>query len=549
MAPDLIIVGGGTAGCVLAERLTRSGRLRVTLVESGGEPSSPLVRMPAGFPRLFRSKRDWAFESEPSASVGGRRVFTPRGRMLGGCSNINAMIHQWCNPSDYDGWAAAGAAGWAWRDVAREFTAQEAWLGFGGSAARGTDGPLHVSPNPNASPLSRMFVEAARAAGLRGPADYNGSGDCVGAWLAQIAVKDGRRFSAYDAFLAPARRRDNLEVLTNAHVTRVLTEAGRAAGVAVCRGGGRSAASRRGTAGDERVIRANAGVIVAAGAFGSPHVLKLSGLGPGAELQRFGIAVVRDLPGVGANLHDHPTAGVLVRTRSTDTYRSAESIGSLLRYLVFRRGLLASNIAEALAFARSGVTADAAPDVELLFAPVEWRDEGLGKPQVHALTIAVIGLAPRSRGSVTLRDADPLRAPAIDLAMLSDAAGIDARVLLAGVRLARRVFATAPLVAECIEEMEPGAAATSDDELRAALGVRLQTIYHPAGTCRMGKGADAVCDPTLRVRGVDRLWVCDASVMPTVPRGHPHAAVVMVARRGAEMIARDAEATAVTGAR
>ncbi|MEA3246335.1 MAG: GMC oxidoreductase, partial [Gemmatimonadota bacterium] len=246
---------------------------------------------------------------------------------------------------------------------------------------------------------------------------------------------------------------------------------------------------------------------------------------------------VRDLPGVGANLHDHPTAGVLVRTRSADTYKRAQSIASLLRYLLFRRGPLASNVAEALAFARSGVTGDAAPDVELLFAPVEWRNEGLEKPQVHAFTIAVIGLAPRSRGTVSLRSADPLDAPAIDFAMLGDPGGVDARVMYAGIRLARLVCATEPLAAECVEEMEPGAVATRDADFLAALGSRLQTIYHPAGTCRMG-GTGAVCDPTLRVRGVDGLWACDASVMPAVPRGHPHAAVAMVARRGTEMIAR-----------
>lgn len=534
-------MGGGTAGCVLAERLTRGGRLRVLVVEAGGEPESPFVRIPAGFAQLFRSRYDWAFESEPTGAVGGRRVFTPRGRMLGGCSNINAMIHQWCHPSDYDGWAAAGATGWAWHDVAPEFTAQETWLGSGGSAMRGHAGPLVASPNPNASPLSRMFVESARAAGLRGPADYNGSGDYVGAWMAQLAVKDGRRFSAYDACLAPARTRANLDVLPNTHVTRVVMEGGRAVGVAVRdarRGGG--AAGREGTGGSdvERVVRANGGVVVAAGTFGSPHVLKLSGIGPGAELKRFGIPVVRNLAGVGANLQDHPTAGVLVRTRSTATYRNAQSIGSLLRYLVRRRGLLASNVAEALAFARSGVTGDAAPDVELLFAPVEWRKEGLEKPRVHAFTVAVIVLAPRSRGTVTLRSASPFDAPVIDFAMLSDTGGVDARVLYAGIRLARRVCATAPLAAACLEELEPGAAATRDEDFHVALGTRLQTIYHPAGTCQMGASPGAVCDPALRVRGVERLWVCDASVMPTVPRGHPHAAVAMVAGRGAAMIAR-----------
>ncbi|HVZ48795.1 MAG TPA: GMC family oxidoreductase N-terminal domain-containing protein [Gemmatimonadaceae bacterium] len=522
--PDLIIVGGGTAGCVLAERLTRSGRRRVLVVEAGGEPRSPFVKIPAGFARLFRGPLDWAFTSEPQTSVGGRRVFTPRGRMLGGCSNMNAMIHQWCHPADFDGWADAGAAGWSWADVAPTFTDQERWTGAGGAPARGDRGPLVASPNPNARPLSRLFVEAARNAGLRGGPDYNGGNDYVGAWMAQLAVLDGRRFSAYDAFLAPARARANLEVLTGAHATRVVIENGRATGVRV----------RRGNL--TETIPARAGVIVCAGAFGSPHLLMHSGVGPAADLTRLGIAVVRDAPGVGANLQDHPVAGVLIRTRTTNTLKRAESLPNLLRYLLRKGGPLASNVAEAFAFARSGVTGDAAPDVELLFAPVEWRAEGLERPRAHAMTIAVIALAPRSRGSVRLRGADPLAASAIDFGMLTDPDGVDAKVLYAGVRLARRIAATAPLAAECVEEMEPGARATSDEAIHAALGERLQTIYHPAGTCRMGVDARAVCDPRLRVRGVDGLWVCDASVMPTVPCGHPHAVVTMLAARGAAMI-------------
>jgi choline dehydrogenase len=527
VTPDFIIVGGGTAGGVLAESLTRSGRTRVLLLEAGGEASSPFTRIPAGFAELFRSRYDWGFDSEPVAAAGGRRVFIPRGRMLGGCSNINAMIHQWCHPADFDAWSALGATGWTWKDVAPHLAAQESWQGAGGSPARGRSGPLVASPNPNASQLSHVFVEAARTAGLRGPADYNGGEDYVGAWMCQLAVKGGRRFSAYQAVLAPARGRANLEIRTGAQVARVVIAHGRATGVVLRRGA------------TEETVAATRGVIVAAGAFGSPQVLQHSGIGPADVLQRAGVAVVRASGGVGANLQDHPSAGVLVRTRSTDTYKRAQSVRELLRYVLRRRGLLASNIAEAAAFARTGVTGGAAPDVELLFAPVEWRNEGLEKPRVHAFTIAVIGLAPRSRGTVRIRSADPLAPPAIDLALLSDPAGVDARVLCEGTRLARRIAQSAPLAAECLEEMEPGVAVTTDEQMLAAIAPRLQTLYHPTSTCAMG-GPEAVCDPSLRVRGVDGLWVCDASVMPTVPRGHPHAVVAMIARRGAEMIAHSA---------
>lgn len=520
---DIVIVGAGTAGCVLAERLSSSGKLRVLLIEAGGKPSSPFVKIPAGFAKLFKSKLDWAFESEPQTAAGGRRVFTPRGKMLGGSSNMNAQIHQWCHPADYEEWVAAGAAGWGWEEVAPVFRAQECWLGEEQNGTRGHNGPMMVSPNKNVHRLSKAFVESARAAGLGHQPHYNGDA-FEGAWLTELAHKDGQRFSAFDAYLKPSIGRPNLEVLREAHVLRVEIANGRASGVTVRHGG------------VEKTFNAR-GVVLAAGAFGSPQTLMLSGIGPAAALRQLGIPVFYDAPEVGENLQDHPMVPVIFSTRGTDTFKKAESPLSLLRYLLFKRGMLASNAVEAMAFTRSSKAAGDAPDIELLLAPFQWHNQGLEPPQVDAVSLGVAVVAPRSRGSLRLRSANPLDAPRIDLGLLTDAEGRDAAALLAGARLARKIAATQPLSDWAEKEIFPGANINDDAELLARLASEIQTVYHPAGTCRMGSDPRAVTDPQLRVRGVDGLWVADASAMPAVPRGHPNAVVAMLAYRAAEMIA------------
>lgn len=521
---DLVIVGAGTAGCVLAERLSASGQLRILVVEAGGEPRSPFVKVPAGFPKLFRTPLDWAFQTEAQASLGGRRVFAPRGRMLGGCSNMNAQIHHWGQPADFDGWAAAGAAGWGWSEVAPVFRAMESCMGFGDDS-RGRDGPMAIEPNRYVNALSLAFVEAARAAGCGAAPDYNG---CVGegAWISQVAHRSGRRFSAFDAYLVPAMRRTNLEVLTQAHTARLLIEDRRAIGIELVRGGVRE------------LHRARLGIVLAAGAFGSPQVLLRSGIGPAGEIGRHAIDPVHESPEVGRNLQDHPLVPCVFPTRRTDTFRKAESIPNLLRYLLLKRGMLASNVAEAFALARTAPSAPA-PDLELLFAPLEWRREGLEAPQSHAFTIGVIALAPASRGRVALASADPLAPPSIDPAYLGDPQGADAAVLVAGVKLARRIATTDPLARDRVGETEPGEDARSGDQLMAWICKRLHSVYHPAGTCRMGSDDRAVVDPRLKVQGMRNVWVADASVMPSLPRGHPNAAVAMIAHRAASMIEAD----------
>ena len=521
---DLIIVGAGTAGCVLAERLTNSGKLRVLLLEAGGPPRNRFVSVPAGMAKLFKSEVDWAFESEPQTAIDGRRIFTPRGKMLGGSSNMNAQMHQWCHPADFDGWVDAGASGWGWKDVQPVFRAQERWLGEDGDPGRGRQGPMTISPNSNARPLSHAFVEAARQAGFGGAHLYNGHA-YQGAWIAELAHKDGKRFSAYDAYLVPAMRRKNLEVMTDATVTRVVIDRGRAVGVTVRRGGSDETLTAR-------------GVVLSAGAFASPQLLMLSGIGPAAVLAKFGLPVHADRQEVGENLQDHPATGIVCRTHSTDTLKSAESPLNLLRYVLFKRGMLASGGVEGFAFTQVRPGPVAAPDLEILFMPFERRKEFLEPPQEHAFTIASAVVAPRSRGRLILRSPDPLVPPGIDFRLLSDPEGIDASVLCEGIRLSRKIANTLPLAAHNAGEMRPGASIESDRDLLAYASTDLQTVYHPTSTCRMGSDQRAVVDPELRVREVENLWVADASVMPSVPRGHPNAVVAMIAERAARWVER-----------
>src|SRR3990167_950585 len=519
---DLIIVGAGTAGCVIAERLTRSGRLKVLLIEAGAAPNNRFVSIPAGFTKLVKSKLDWAFESEPQLAVGGRRIFTPRGKMLGGSSNMNAQIHQWCHPADFNGWATMGAAGWGWSDVAGVFRAQERWLDSDGQDNRGHDGPMLVSPNRNARPVSRAFVEAARNAGLGDQRQYNGRA-FSGAWLCEIAHKDGKRYSVYDAYLKPAMRRENLQVLTDAQATRVPIAGGRAAGVVVSRAGLESNYASR-------------NVVVAAGAFGSPQLLFHSGIGPAALLERLGIAVQHDSPEVGENLQDHPVLTISFGARNSDTLKSAESIANVMRYLLFKRGMLASNGIEAFAFTQVRPGPVPAPDLELICAPLDYRNQFLDPPRVHAFSIGAAVVAPLSRGRLAFKSADPLAAPAIDFGLLSDPDRIDAAVMCKGVRLAREIAASAPLSALGTGELRPGESVQTDAQILEFAAGEMQTVYHPSSTCRMGSDARAVVDSNLRVRGVEGLWVADASVMPSVPRGHPNAVVAMIAQRAADWI-------------
>jgi choline dehydrogenase-like flavoprotein len=509
---DVVIVGGGTAGCVLAARLTEDPDVSVLLLEAGARSRKLEIRIPAVFSKLYRTEVDWGDSTTPQAALDGREVVFPRGRMLGGSAAMNAMMVLRGHRTDYDGWAASGCTGWSWDDVEPVF-------------ARSAEGAFPLASLPEQHVLAEAFVHAAQAAGIARAENLNAA-DNEGVGFVPVSQRRGRRFSVLDGYLAPARRRPNLTIVTDALVTRVLFENGRAAGAAYRSGGDEAEEEALGTR----------EVVLCAGAIGTPHLLQLSGVGPREPLEAAGVTVVHEAPGVGAHLLDHLANGLLVRTKGVETLASAESLRNLARWALRGRGPLTSNLGEAVAFVRSRPGL-ATPDLELLLAPVLFEDEGLKQPTEHGLTLAVVLLEPRSSGTVLLRSADPLAAPAIDPRYLTDPGGEDEATLLRGLRLARRILALEPLASFVDGEILPGAEARTDDDLRAHLRALSQTLYHPAGTCRMGSDPESVVDPRLRVRGVEGLRVADASVMPKLPRGHTNWPTVMIAERAARFVA------------
>ena len=511
---DVVIVGAGTAGCVLASRLSEDPDLSVLLIEAGPRRRKLESRIPAAFSKLYRTSLDWGDSTVPQQELDGREIVFPRGRMLGGSAAMNAMMVLRGHPSDYDAWAAAGCRGWSWADVEPAF-------------AKSAAGPFPLAEQRDRHVLTEAFVHAAQAVGIPFTEDLNGE-DTAGVGYVQVSQRRGRRFGVAEGYLRPALRRPNLTVVTEALATRLLVARGRASGVAYrLHGEGK---------GEEEEALAGQEVVVCCGAIGSPHLLQLSGIGPREPLERAGVEVVHELPGVGANLVDHLANGLLVRTRGARTLASAESFRHLADWWVRGRGPLTSNVAEAAAFVRTRPGL-AAPDLELIFLPVLFEDEGLKQPTEDGLTLGVVLLQPRSSGTVQLRSADPLEPPAIDPRYLSDPDGEDVRTLLAGLRLARRVLEREPLARFVDSEILPGAQAGTDEALVAHIRALSQTLYHPAATCRMGSDELAVVDPLLRVRGLEGLRVADASVIPRLPSGHTNWPTVMIAERAAELVA------------
>jgi choline dehydrogenase len=500
---DVVVVGAGSAGCVLASRLSEDPETSVLLLEAGPRDRKLHVRIPAAFSKLFRSALDWGYDTVAQEALDGRRVVFPRGKVLGGSSSINAMMAIRGHRADHDAWPA----GWGWDDVAGAYARSDAHF------------PRAAPRSP--SPLTLDFLEAAAAAGIPRAADLNAS-DNEGAGLTPVSIRRGRRFSVVDGYLRPAMRRPNLTVLTRAHATRVLVDRGRATGIAYLLDG------------REEEALAGREVVLAAGTIDTPKLLLLSGIGPEEELARHGIPVAHASPGVGRNLRDHLANGVLAAV-DAETLFTAERARHLLSWLVAGRGPLTSNVAEAAAFVRIDPQAPA-PDLELIFAPVLFEEEGTSPPSRDGVTVAAVLLQPRSAGEVRLSSADPLVPPEIDPRYLVDPEGHDARTLREGVRLARRVLGESPLARHVTEELLPGASAIDDDALDEHLRARSQTLYHPVGTCRMGTDDEAVVTPELRLRGIDGLRVVDASVIPALPRGHTNWPTVMVAERAAELM-------------
>ena len=515
---DVILVGGGSAGCVLANRLSADGDRHVLLLEAGQPDDRAEIHIPAAFSKLFQTDLDWNYHTEPQRHLDGRSLYWPRGRVLGGSSSINAMIYIRGHHRDYDGWAADGCEGWGYADVLPYFKRSEDWAG-GPSPYHGTGGELRVEPPRSPSAFGRAFVEAASRRGVQRNPDFNGAvQDGVGFY--DLTQRGGRRESAARAFLRPALRRPNLTVETGAHATRVIVEKGRAVGVEYRQGGGTLEA------------RTSGEVIVCGGAINSPQLLMLSGIGDAAALGALGIDVVADRPAVGDNLQDHLIVGLRYRMAS-GSLLDAESPLNILRYLTTRTGMLASNVAEVGLFThtRGG---ESCPDVQFHVAPVLFEDHGLTPPTEHGFSIGPTGVRPRSRGRITLRSADASDHPAIDPNYLADPA--DLASLVEGIKLGRDIASEASLDPFRGDELSPGAESSTDAEIASYVRASCETLYHPVGTCRMGPDIDSVVDLDLRVRGVEGLRVVDASVMPTIPNGNTNAPTIMLAERAADLV-------------
>jgi choline dehydrogenase-like flavoprotein len=520
---DYVIAGAGSAGCVLAARLSEDPGTRVLLLEAGGRDRSPNIKLPAAFSKQFRTKLDWDFGTGPEPHLGGRTLYVPRGRVLGGSSSMDAMIYTRGRPLDFDGWSEAGASGWSFGDVRPYFERAERDDGIG-SGCLGREGPLSVAPLREPRPLTERFLAAAQEAGIPFNPDVN-SPEQDGVSPTPVMQRSGRRWSNADAYLKPAMRRPNLTVKTGVQVLGVELEGDRAVGLRV-----------RDRRGREALARAGRETILAAGAIGSPQLLLLSGIGPARHLRDVGIEPRVDLGGVGKNLQDHPFFLLCFEATVPESLADAEKPGSLLRFLLRRRGPLTSNVGEALAFVRSRPGLPAA-DLELIFGPAYYHDHGFDTFDGHAFSLAAVLLTPRSRGRLRLRSADPAEKP--DLIGNHVAEPEDLAALIAGFRRIREISQTEPLVSARGAELVPGPAVESDEEIEAFLRREVELIYHPVGTCRMGSDEGAVVDPQLRVRGVRALRVADASVMPTITGGHTRAPVTMIAERAADLIRAD----------
>ncbi|NNF56659.1 MAG: choline dehydrogenase [Rhodothermaceae bacterium] len=515
---DYIIVGAGTAGCALTHRLSADPAARVLLLEAGQADTRAEIHIPAAFSRLFKTEVDWAYETEPQPHLANRRLFWPRGKVLGGSSSINAMIYIRGHRADYDGWAARGCTGWGFSDVLPYFKRSED-NARGASAYHGVGGPLRVEDLREPHPLSLRFIEAAQGVGLPANDDFNGA-EQEGAGLYQVNQRGGRRESGATAFLKPIRHRDNLTIETGAQATRVLFEGTRAVGIEYVQGG------------ETQQAHAAEEVLLCGGAINSPQLLMLSGVGPVDHLRAQGIEVVADRSEVGSNLQDHLIVGVRYRSKEGGTLLSAESPLNIARYLLTRRGLLTSNVAEAGAFAftRSGPT----PDLQFHVAPVLFAEHGLEPPPEHGFSLGPTLVRTETRGHIRLRSADPFAAPAIDPNYFAHEG--DLYTLIEGVRLAREIVAQAAYDGVRGEELTPGPNLKTDAQIAQYIRETAETLYHPVGTCRMGPDTEAVVDLDLRVKGVEGVRVVDASVMPTVVNGNTNAPTLMIAEKAADLI-------------
>lgn len=523
---DYVIVGAGTAGCVVASRLSEDRNVRVALVEAGSKDRHPFIHIPATVAAAISLRSlNWRFLTEPQTHLAGRRIPIPRGHVVGGSGSINGMVYFRGHPTDFDDWAAGGNPGWSYREVLPYFLRSENNPAYPGSVYHGQGGPMNVTFIRRPNPMTPAFLSAMQGLGFKRTEDFNGA-TSEGYGPRQGTILRGRRVSTATAYLRPASARSNLMLLTRTRATAILLADRRAVGVHV-----QSAAGRR-------ELRARREVIVAAGAILSPQLLMLSGIGDPQHLAAVGIEVRHPLPGVGANYHDHLAVAVLMEMQNSESYgiswRAApRDLANILEYALFRTGPLSSNVFEATGFVRT-LPQLTRPDVQVVFQAARRNRGTFPFPLGHGFAISIVGLYPKSRGQVRLASADPLAAPRVDPRLLSHAD--DLATMLRGLKLSRQISGAPAFAPYRAREVQPGEAAQDDEALIAYMRRAAATVHHCCGSCRMGADAGAVVDAQLRVRGIEGLRVADASVFPSVVGGNTNAAVVMIGEKAADMI-------------
>ncbi len=530
---DYIVVGAGSAGCVLANRLTASGRHRVLLLEAGGRDNHMWIHIPLGFAKLFdNAKVNWRYASEPEPELNNRKIIQPRGRVLGGSSSINGLLYIRGQHEDYDHWRQLGNAGWAFQDVLPYFRRAEDQE-RGADELHGTGGPLSVSDVCEPHPLCEAFIAAAEQSGIPRNDDFNGPTQ-EGAGYFQLTAKNGRRWSTAAGYLKQARQRHNLKIELNALATRILFSGQRAVGIEY----------RQGEA--TRTAYADGEVILSGGAFNSPQLMQLSGIGPADLLRSHGIQVVADMPGVGSDLQDH--LQVRMQFRCTEPITANDVInrwrhryGAGIRYILTRKGLLSVGAGYAGAFFRTRPDLET-PDVQIHFLIFSTETAGAAVHPFSGFMASVCQLRPQSRGFVRIKSADPGMPPAIQPRYLS--ARNDCDTIVAGLKQLRKVMGQPVMRKLIAEERSPGENIASDADLLAYARNTGTTVYHPTSTCRMGPDANAVVNERLRVHGFERLRVIDASIMPALVSGNTNAAAIMIGEKGSDMVLKDAAASA-----